>query len=141
MKSIATVACLGAFLMTSQVTAAELTIDMEGIRNDQGSIWITLHDDASSFLQDSYEKASILVKLPANEGKVSVTLAGIPDGSYAGSIVHDENGDGKMTMDGVTPKEGYAYTNNVGREAIPSFPEAELHVTGVTRNTVEMIYY
>ena len=66
----------------------------------------------------------------------------MPDGRYAISLLHDENGNGKADMALMIPREGFGFSRNAPvRMGPPSFASAAFAVSGATvRETIRMRY-
>jgi uncharacterized protein (DUF2141 family) len=67
---------------------------------------------------------------------------GIPQGTYAVMVFHDENGNGKLDKNMVgIPKEGYGASNNPAkRMRAPTFDEARFSLTSDQRVDVKLMY-
>lgn len=143
MKSLITTAAgLCLFLSGSNLSAADLTIDLTNLRNDQGNIAIALYKDAQSFKDNKVASAPYTMLFAAN-GSKSLTLHNLPAGQYAISILHDENKNGVLdTTSRGFPTEGYAYSNNVGKLYVPSFKDAAFSHSEAanTKQTLKMLY-
>lgn len=63
----------------------------------------------------------------------------LPHGTFAVSVLHDENGNGKMDKNFVgMPKEGYSASNNPKKKRrAPTFDEAKFSLTSAEQ-TVEI---
>lgn len=132
---------LGTLFISPLLSAASLTINIDGIRNSNGNIWIILHDNARAFGKQKNDQAAVFIKLPANSGHLSKTV-NISPGIYAGHVIHDENANEKYDKKGLNPLEGYGYTNNLGYYAIPSFREASVKIgENDVSNTLTLTYY
>ena len=72
----------------------------------------------------------------------SLKFDGLPSGTYALALIHDENGNGKLdTVLGI-PREGFGFTNNPAiRFGPPSFKSAGVAiVSGETDERVTVKY-
>lgn len=67
---------------------------------------------------------------------------GLPSGTYALALIHDENGNGRLdTVMGI-PREGFGFSNNPAiRFGPPSFKSASVGITsGTTDEQVKIKY-
>ena len=72
----------------------------------------------------------------------TLVFSGLPSGTYALALIHDENGNGKLdTMMGI-PREGFGFSNNPAiRFGPPSFKSAGVAiVSGQVGEMVKMKY-
>lgn len=124
------------------VLAGDLKIKLTDIRNSRGNIAIAIYDNETSF------KNNHTIHLPYSmlfraSGSTTFTLHDLPAGTYAISILHDEDKDGTLDVNQRNfPTEGYAYSNNVGGMSVPTFKQASFtHSEGAdTVQTIKMIY-
>lgn len=111
--------------VTSRVKENSLTITITNLHNNSGHVLLSLFKDGKGF-PDEADKAFRTAKLSINKKTTSVSFPGLPSGTYAIAILHDENDDQKMNtnMLGI-PKEGYGFSNNAsGLFGPPSFSKA-----------------
>jgi uncharacterized protein (DUF2141 family) len=125
-KNLKHLASLVLVLLSSTLSAAELTLTVDGIKNNKGDLWITVFNTATTFSAHRNADATAMAKVPARTGAVSVTLGGLTKGNYAVAVIHDENRNAEFDQRGVMPLEGYGYSNNVGKTATPTFNQAKL---------------
>jgi len=99
----------------------ELIMTMDSFHNDKGSAQIALFSSAAGF-PDQPEKAIKTIKAEIHNGKLKASFKNIPYGTYAVSVLHDENANGEMDTNWLgIPQEGYAVSN----DAIASFGPPE----------------
>lgn len=82
--------------------------------------------------------------VPLVEAVLAVTFPDIAPGTYAVSVLHDENADGELNTGNFgIPLEGFGFSQNPEiRTAAPEFSEAAIVVVGrETTTQVELIYY
>lgn len=118
-----------ALLATLPAQAAELTIRLDGVKHEQGSLKIALFDRAETFRKEELSLARR--EVPARPGAVDVAFGEVPAGRYAVMAYHDEDGDG--TMDrfmGMIPTEGYGLSNNPDVSGPPAFDECSFDLGG-----------
>jgi uncharacterized protein (DUF2141 family) len=117
----------------AQVTpaAAVLRVRAVNLRNSTGQVICTLFDTPSAFPSDS-SRALRQVAVPIKDQAAVCEFAGIPPGTYALVMFHDENSNGKFDRNWFgLPKEGYAFSNNVRPVfAPPSFKAAAFYYPG-----------
>lgn len=107
-----------------------ISIKFSDINPIQGKIYVGLYNSDGDFMKtDKFFRQCIT---PVNGENVECTLDDIPEGTYAISVFHDENGNGKLdTGTFGIPKEGYGFSNNArGMFGPPSFTESSFFVKG-----------
>jgi uncharacterized protein (DUF2141 family) len=117
-----------------------LTVRVTGARNTKGKIWVNLFQDANGFPDDpSKAIQQRSVEVDPNTMSAQVTFKDLPQGSFAASVLHDENGNGKMDKNFVgMPKEGYGASNNPSKKRrAPTFDEAKFSLNA-SEQTIEI---
>lgn len=111
--------------------ASDTWIDVvvEGVRNGNGLIAITLYpDNPRKFL---VRKGSLYVgRVDAQEGSTRGCIHVPQPGVYAIAIYHDENGDQNFDRTGLgLPAEGFGFANNPSTLAgLPAFKSVRLNI-------------
>lgn len=112
------------------VSAADLHIDVSGLRSDRGDLRVALFRTPEDFPKSEGRFRESIV--PARGGRVPVVFADVPPGTYAIAAFHDENGNGSFDRGllGV-PLEGYGFGNDarIGFGP-PDFSDAAVTVDG-----------
>src|SRR4051794_3578034 len=72
----------------------ELTVRVQGLKNDRGQVAVALFASASGFPQRERAVRGQLARIQG--GRAQVTLHALRPGTYAVAILHDENGNAKM---------------------------------------------
>lgn len=110
-------------------SATWLNVSVEGVRNGDGLIAVTLYaDDAGSFL---VKHGSIDVeRFPARAGTTETCIFVPKPGVYALAVYHDENASRKLDRSRFgLPQEGFGFSNNPSTLAgIPTFHSVRLNV-------------
>lgn len=116
-----------------------IEVKVTEIREAKGDIRVGLFKDADTFLKKAIEGKVV----KASKDGVTVVFENVPEGDYAVSVLHDENGNGEMDSNVVgIPKEGFAFGNNaMGTFGPPSFEKAKVVVkNGRVRQELKMKY-
>ena len=112
---------------TTPVFAAELTVNLHGIRAQTGLLKVAVVDS-----QDAWDGKVAPVQgegAPPQGEDASFTFKGLKPGNYAVMITHDENGNGKLDTNVVgMPLEGYGFSNNPQVMRKPTWDEARFTV-------------
>lgn len=107
--------------------AADLTVELHGIRAQTGVVKIAVVDS-----QDAWDgKAAPLQGrgAPPRGESASFTFKDLKPGSYAVMITHDENDNGKLDTNVMgMPLEGYGFSNNPRVSRKPTWDEARFSV-------------
>jgi uncharacterized protein (DUF2141 family) len=120
---------------------ATLNIRIEGLRNDKGTIFVSLYNNKKAF--DTNKNAVVSGQArPAGQSCV-VVFENILPGRYALSFIHDENDNKKLDTNLIgMPKEGFGYSKDaMGRFGPPSFDAAALVVPAGTLPVVMRAKY
>lgn len=127
--------------LTAPVYAGDLSIQIDGLRNGNGTIRVALHDGDDGFPGNRTPIAIQSVQA-ASEG-VQVIFADLPAGKYAATLFHDENENETLDTNllGI-PIEGIAFSNNAtGFMGPASFADASIqHPTGDLSITTTIVY-
>jgi uncharacterized protein (DUF2141 family) len=114
--------CCAALLAASQAHAADLTIQVDDLKEAGGNILVALYDSAGGFMKTAVGTASIAAEKTAN----TVVMKDLPAGEYAFAVFHDVNANARLdkNMFGM-PTEPYGFSNNaLGNMGPPSFEQA-----------------
>jgi uncharacterized protein (DUF2141 family) len=116
-------------------------LSLTGLRNAHGNILICLTAKPKAFPDCSKDKDAARAIVAADHAAQPVHLAVARPGTYAVSVIHDENANGKLDTAIMIPREGFGFSRNP-RIAFgpPSFASAEFAVKGVSRQSIQMKY-
>ena len=96
-------------LCSGAAAGAELTVEVQGVNPGKGTLVIAVYDREESWLR----KPFAATKLEANAANVVAAFKDLPEGAYAVSLYHDENGNGRLDSNAMRiPVEPYAFSNN-----------------------------
>lgn len=90
--------------------AGELLVKLSGLHTDQGVVIVSLFAGAGGF-PDEVSASQTTVTVPIRAGQAEARFAAVPYGEYALSVLHDEDGDGRMAT-GLfgAPREGFGFS-------------------------------
>jgi uncharacterized protein (DUF2141 family) len=122
--ALAAVAVSGfAPVASAQQGAAKVTVTLNKVMSDAGTIRAALCDDPATFGQTNC--AAFETSAPAKTGTMELIFTDVKPGTYALGIFHDEDNDGKLNVF----SEPFAFGN--GATALPpTFEGAKLNITG-----------
>lgn len=127
----------------SAASGASVDLTLTGLRNHKGQVLICVTSNAKAFPDCSKDKNAVrLVKKASDVAGKSLHLALPAAGTYAISIVHDENANGKLDTAVMMPKEGFGFSRNPKIAfGPPKFKSASFAVgQDVAAQTVKMKY-
>ncbi len=107
----------------------KIHITVEGFRDNTGVVRIALFRSGKGF-PDKTEHAVWKGHLSIAERKASITLTEIEYGTYAASVYHDANNNGRLDKKwNLLPKEGFGTSQSTGEEKEgPKFHESSFDV-------------
>jgi len=120
-----------------------IRIVVSGVRNQKGSVICSLWAgaNANEFPKTGTEMREVSV--PIHQGQAVCEFKALPASAYAGTVFHDENGNGKFDRRFGYPLEGYGFTNNVNPTIkAPPFDECKIQYAGkdILTVSIAMIY-
>jgi uncharacterized protein (DUF2141 family) len=106
--------------------AAELSVDVAGLKNAKGKVMVAVYNRAEDFLKKSVQTGAV----DARQGKVTVVIGNLPAGDYALSVFQDENSNGQLDTNPIgMPTEPYGFGNDAaGHFGPPSFEQTLVHL-------------
>lgn len=131
-------------LVVQAQSTVTLTIRITGARNAKGQIAVALFQDGSGFPGDASKALRTQrAEIDSDTSGAQLVFEGIPPGTYAVAVFHDENMNGKLDKNFVgAPKEGYGASNNPKkRMGPPKFEEAKFSVNDPEQTIeIKLIY-
>ena len=125
----ALVAAFGAFAQTPAENI--IHVGISGLRNDKGQVLCALFSSAEAFPTKA-DKAVARLTAKIAERQAVCDFTGIAPGTYAVSVVHDENSNGKLDRNFIgMPREGVGASNDAkGHMGPPKFNAASFPYKG-----------
>jgi uncharacterized protein (DUF2141 family) len=119
---------------------AELVVEIRGLRNTRGTVQICLTSSPQHF-PDCKDDGQALRRSVSAAQASEVTLPWV-SGLYALSLVHDENGNGKLDTALGIPREGYGFSRDAPvRLGPPNFANALFSLPGGRTTIVVNVRY
>lgn len=110
--SFASAAIAAAVLFASPASAASITVTIDGVHSDKGSVFVGLYASPSKFLHG--KQTDGMKKVPASTGPITVTFDHLKPGTYAVGAFHDENANNHLDTNALGfPVEGFALSNDI----------------------------
>jgi uncharacterized protein (DUF2141 family) len=121
----------GALTQAQQSAPNLIHVEISGLRNDKGQVVCALHSSADGFPKND-QKAVGHAKSPISNGHAVCEFPDIKEGTYAVSVFHDENSNGKLDTNFMgIPREGVGASNNAkGHFGPPKFAAASFRFSG-----------
>jgi uncharacterized protein (DUF2141 family) len=116
-----------------------LTINVSGLRNTNGMLIACIHRDKAGFPTCQKAPSAIKQSSKISGAAMTVRFNGIAPGTYAVSLQHDEDGNGKLKTNFIgMPKEGVGISNNPG--GIPGWSKSQFQLNGAATIAIKMRY-
>lgn len=130
------VVCIAAMTVASAAAQAhDLTVEVLGARSDNGTVDGALYADPASWLKNPLQG-----ERQAAGAKTVLVYHNLQPGTYALSLFHDENRNGRLDSNvaGV-PTERYGFSRDArGRMGAPGFADAAIDLRADTTITVHL---
>jgi uncharacterized protein (DUF2141 family) len=121
-----------------QSNQTSLQVSISGANSDAGSIRILVFSKPSGF-PDQVKQAVRSISLPPKNGKASFKLTDLPVGTYAIGVIHDQDNNGKLSINAVGyPTEKFGFSNNPKVYFGPPSFEKAAFVLGKTPISLEI---
>ena len=106
-----------------------LAVEVVGLRNDRGRVCAYVFDKADAW-PGEWKRALRRACSEIEDGGATFAFERLPYGSYAVSVIHDEDGNYSLTTNLIgMPKEGVGASNNpTSRFGPPSFEAARFEL-------------
>lgn len=126
-----------ALSLTAIAHAATLTVEIHGVSAASGILSAKVAGSADEHDGKVKHTAGQRINVSA-KGTVTLRFADLAPGNYAISVMHDENGNGKLDSNilGI-PKEAYGFSNNPRVMRKPTYDEAKFEL-GSSDKTVRI---
>ena len=130
-------------LTAVQTQAADITIEVRGVRSADGQVYLAVHGPESEATFPSGQGVVAGLQQPARAGALRFEVRDLSPGRYAVSVFHDENGNGDLDTNlfGI-PSEGYGFGNDASAAfGPPDFEDAAVTVGDMARVAVLTLNY
>ncbi len=127
------------FALVYNISSAQCTLKViiKNVEKAEGKIEVGLYNGSKYWLEDEgqyYDKIIDCTSAPT----MTITIPNVEYGTYAFSLYHDENSNGKMDFRTWIPKEPYGFSNNPrAKWSKPSFKKCAFEVNQATQ-TIEV---
>lgn len=120
---------------------ADVSADVSGLRSTKGQVLACLTTRADAFPDCAKDPQARKLTVPATAAG-RLDFGAVPDGDYAISLIHDENGNGKLDTRLMIPREGFGFSRDApARFGPPRFDKAAFAVRGQgARLAIKMRY-
>lgn len=134
-------AILCSILLPNVASAGDLSLNIDGVKDNTGSVIGALYIDKATFMDST--KAYRLFKVNAVPGQVKYVVHDLPAGRYAISVCHDANNNGQLDKNFIgAPLEGFGFSNNPEvTTGPPTFEQAVFAYNGQAQTmSIKMTY-
>jgi uncharacterized protein (DUF2141 family) len=114
----------------STVESSTVTVRVADIKNKEGQIGVTVYTTPDGW-PDKWREAFRSRLVPIESIPCEIQIPDLPRGTYAVSVIHDENNNAEMDKNLMSmPKEGYGVSNNVKARTFgpPKFSDATFQI-------------
>jgi len=127
---------IGAALPQGTVSAT-----VTGLRSDKGEVLACLTAKPAAFPHCERDAAAHSLAVPAGR-QVELDFGEVAEGTYAISLIHDENANGRLDKVLLAPREGFGFSENAPVAfGPPRFKDAAFPVgAGGEHQTIRMRY-
>jgi uncharacterized protein (DUF2141 family) len=134
-------AAFAVLMLGGASNSASLQITVAQLRNDRGLVRICLSSHPRIFLRCESDGNARKLSVPVNQA-ADVRIDDLVPGTYALSVIHDENANGELDKFLFIPKEGFCFSRNPPvRMGPPDFDEVEFSIAGgASQQTVTIRY-
>ncbi len=119
---------LGIVIPFFGVAQQTLSIDVQGVRNSEGSISYAVYTESKGFLKVDKVYRSDSIK--AVQGTTHLVINNLPKGNYAFAVFHDENSNALLDTNWLgIPREAIGFSNaRMKTFGPPTFEECSISV-------------
>lgn len=125
---------LGVFpaAVLAQSSCPGIHVKILDIKNSTGAVACALFESSDGFPYEYLRSATRIMFIKVRDRQARCDFEGIPPGTYALAVVHDENLNGQIDTNWMkVPKEGYGFSNDaIAVFGAPSFSAASFSYDG-----------
>jgi uncharacterized protein (DUF2141 family) len=123
--AVALVAASNTFGQAQAPAENVIHVEISGLRSDKGQVLCALFSSAEAFPKKA-DKAVVRLTAKIAEQQATCDFTGVAPATYAVSVVHDENANGKLDTNFIgMPREGVGASNDAkGHMGPPKFSAA-----------------
>ena len=100
-------------ILAGPALAADLDIEVRGVRSEEGYVAVAVHTPATSDTFPGGDCSFACLKRIAGNDPVRFVLKDVPAGRYAVAVYHDENANGDLDTNVLgSPTEGFGFAND-----------------------------
>lgn len=119
---------------------ASLEVSVSNLRNKKGNVLVCLTANSKAFPDCSKDPNAVKRTVKANAAG-SISFGAVTPGTYALSLIHDENANGKLDTSLAIPNEGFGFSRNPKITfGPPKFKSAAFTLNGAGAMNVKMKY-
>jgi uncharacterized protein (DUF2141 family) len=124
--------------------AATVSVKIDGLKGTEGVALVVLYDSAESWLK--VPKAAQVARVKITGSSLSVELKGVKPGTYAISVIHDENKNDELDMRWLPypkPKEGSGASGDPEGKSVgpPKWENAKFDLAAEGKTVVVIVKY
>ncbi|MFC0684255.1 DUF2141 domain-containing protein [Novosphingobium clariflavum] len=117
----------------------QVGVTVTGLRSHKGQILACLTTNPRAFPDCSKDpqarKLTVALSGSGETGPVRLDFGAVPQGRYAISLIHDENGNGRLDTTMAIPREGYGFSRDAPvRMGPPRFDKAAFDLGAAAQN-------
>lgn len=121
------------------VQAGALSVTVSGLHSTQGQLIACLWTEKKGFPSCQKSPTARRLLLPVKATTMQLSFPGVAPGTYAVTVHHDEDSNGKMKHNFIgMPKEGVGVSNNPG--GMPGYSKSLIEVSGDSAIAIRMRY-
>ncbi|MBN2807443.1 MAG: DUF2141 domain-containing protein [Prolixibacteraceae bacterium] len=102
--------CLCTLLCLS-AASQKLTIEINGLRNNKGSILLSVYRDQESFQHEEPFRSYTFSKDNIQAGQLFLTITNLEEGTWGIALIDDENANQQLDFHLFIPSEGFSFSN------------------------------
>lgn len=126
-------------LLVAASGPASLDVTVSGLKHSRGNLIACVWKDKAGFPTCQKSKTAIIQTLKVSGATMKLRFSNLAPGSYAVSVQHDEDGDGKLKTNFIgMPKEGVGISNNPG--GIPGWSKSQIQISPGSAISITMRY-
>jgi uncharacterized protein (DUF2141 family) len=134
---------LPAMVLAQSSSCPGIHINILDIRNSRGTLACALFQSSAGFPKEYLRHATSVMAVEIRDTQAGCEFVGIPPGTYALAVVHDENRNGKLDTNWLgVPTEGYGFSSDAKATLrAPSFSAASFRYDGGILDLTISLHY